>query len=42
MLDMVVLELKAGKGGDGMVGWRREKFEPAGGPYGGDGGKEHP
>ena len=39
MLDMVVLELKAGKGGDGMVGWRREKFEPAGGPYGGDGGK---
>lgn len=39
MLDMVILDLKAGNGGNGAVAWRREKYEPAGGPYGGDGGK---
>ena len=39
MFDKVRLQLKAGKGGDGHIGWRREKYEPKGGPHGGDGGK---
>ncbi len=38
-VDRVVLELKAGKGGNGIVAWRREKFIPKGGPSGGNGGK---
>jgi GTP-binding protein len=36
--DTVVVHLVAGKGGDGVIGWRREKFIPKGGPAGGDGG----
>ncbi len=38
-IDEVVVTFKAGKGGDGCVSWRREKYIPNGGPYGGDGGK---
>lgn len=38
-LDKVSLEVRAGKGGNGVVAWRREKYIPKGGPYGGNGGK---
>lgn len=38
-VDRVKLKLIAGKGGDGIVAWRREKFLPKGGPYGGNGGR---
>lgn len=37
-IDFAKIAIKAGDGGNGKVAWRREKFEPAGGPYGGDGG----
>ncbi|MFA5131739.1 MAG: GTPase ObgE [Candidatus Paceibacterota bacterium] len=39
LIDHVSLQVKAGKGGDGVVRWRREKGIPFGGPAGGDGGK---
>ncbi|MFY7843032.1 MAG: GTPase ObgE [Rhabdochlamydiaceae bacterium] len=38
-VDSVKLTLCAGKGGNGVISWRREKFVPKGGPAGGDGGK---
>ena len=38
-IDKVTLKLKAGNGGNGIVAFKREKYNPLGGPTGGDGGK---
>jgi GTP-binding protein len=37
-IDQASIRIEAGKGGDGVISWRREKYVPKGGPDGGNGG----
>lgn len=41
-IDQAEIQIRAGKGGDGMVSFRREKFVPAGGLLGAMGAMEAP
>ena len=38
-IDEITIHAEAGRGGDGVVRWRQEKFIPKGGPAGGDAGR---
>ncbi|TXI16892.1 MAG: GTPase ObgE [Nitrosomonas sp.] len=38
-IDEAIIQVIAGKGGDGVASFRREKYIPRGGPDGGDGGR---
>ena len=37
--DQITIKISAGRGGDGIIAWRRERYIPKGGPYGGNGGR---
>ncbi len=38
-IDEITLHAEAGRGGNGVVRWNRQKYEPKGGPAGGDAGR---